>query len=265
MARSDRARSARRGGRRPRAARPRGKRARREAGQHQPRRQGGEGRPALRLRRARRRRRRQGPGRLRHRQGARGAGGDPQGDRAGQAPHDPRAAARGPHAASRRASATTAPARSSCARAVPGTGIIAGGPMRAIFEALGVQDVVAKSVGTSNPHNMMKATFAALTSCASPRSVAARRGKKVERDPRPRARPATARAARWRAESAIRWLQIGSPIGRQADQQDDAAGASVSTSCTAGACSSDTPDGARHDRQGAPHRASSRIRPPCAA
>ncbi len=61
----------------------------------------------------------------------------------------------------------------------PGTGIIAGGPMRAIFEALGVQDVVAKSVGTSNPHNMIKATFEALDRSVSPRSVAARRGKKV--------------------------------------------------------------------------------------
>jgi small subunit ribosomal protein S5 len=60
-----------------------------------------------------------------------------------------------------------------------GTGIIAGGPMRAIFEALGVQDVVAKSIGSSNPHNMIKATFAALTHTTSPRAVAARRGKKV--------------------------------------------------------------------------------------
>ena len=60
-----------------------------------------------------------------------------------------------------------------------GTGIIAGGPMRAIFEALGVQDVVAKSVGTSNPHNMIKATFEALSRAASPRAVATRRGKKV--------------------------------------------------------------------------------------
>lgn len=63
--------------------------------------------------------------------------------------------------------------------AVPGTGVIAGGPMRAIFETMGVQDVVAKSVGTSNPHNMMKATFAALSSCVSPRSIASKRGKKV--------------------------------------------------------------------------------------
>jgi len=63
--------------------------------------------------------------------------------------------------------------------AKPGTGIIAGGPMRAIFESLGLHDVVAKSVGSSNPHNMIKATFAALAGISSPRSVAARRGKKI--------------------------------------------------------------------------------------
>ena len=60
-----------------------------------------------------------------------------------------------------------------------GTGVIAGGPMRAIFESLGVQDVVAKSTGSSNPHNMIKATFAALNKIGSPRLVAAKRGKKV--------------------------------------------------------------------------------------
>jgi len=60
-----------------------------------------------------------------------------------------------------------------------GTGVIAGGPMRAIFEALGMQDVVAKSTGTSNPHNMIKATFEALKNVRSPRSVAAKRSKKV--------------------------------------------------------------------------------------
>ena len=61
----------------------------------------------------------------------------------------------------------------------PGTGIIAGGPMRAVFETMGVHDVVAKSVGSANPHNMVKATFAALKGMMSPRVVAARRGKKV--------------------------------------------------------------------------------------
>ena len=60
-----------------------------------------------------------------------------------------------------------------------GTGIIAGGPMRAVFESLGVADVVTKSVGTSNPYNMIRATFEALKDQSSPRSVAQRRGKKV--------------------------------------------------------------------------------------
>ncbi|MDG6078466.1 30S ribosomal protein S5 [Erythrobacter litoralis] len=63
--------------------------------------------------------------------------------------------------------------------APPGTGIIAGGPMRAVFESLGVSDVVTKSVGTSNPYNMIRATFDALTDQTSPKSVAQRRGKKV--------------------------------------------------------------------------------------
>ena len=60
-----------------------------------------------------------------------------------------------------------------------GTGIIAGGPMRAVFESLGVADVVTKSVGTSNPYNMIRATFEALKDQTSPRQVAQRRGKKV--------------------------------------------------------------------------------------
>jgi small subunit ribosomal protein S5 len=65
-------------------------------------------------------------------------------------------------------------------RAAPaGTGIIAGGPMRAVFETLGMGDVVAKCLGSANPHNMVKATFAALQRCTSPRAVATRRGKKV--------------------------------------------------------------------------------------
>ncbi|HHN66980.1 MAG TPA: 30S ribosomal protein S5 [Thermopetrobacter sp.] len=63
--------------------------------------------------------------------------------------------------------------------APPGTGIIAGGPMRAVFEALGVADVVAKSIGSSNPYNMVRATFNALSKAENPRRVAARRGKKV--------------------------------------------------------------------------------------
>ncbi len=74
--------------------------------------------------------------------------------------------------------------------AVAGTGIIAGGPLRAVFETLGIGDVVAKSLGSRNPHNMVKATFAALERCASPRSVANRRGKKVSELFRREAQPA---------------------------------------------------------------------------
>lgn len=60
-----------------------------------------------------------------------------------------------------------------------GTGVIAGGPMRAVFDCLGIQDVVAKAVGSSNPYNMVNATLDALKSMESPRQIAARRGKKV--------------------------------------------------------------------------------------
>ena len=60
-----------------------------------------------------------------------------------------------------------------------GTGVIAGGPMRAVFEALGIQDIVAKSVGSSNPHNMVRATFEALKSSSSPKLIAIRRGLKI--------------------------------------------------------------------------------------
>ena len=63
--------------------------------------------------------------------------------------------------------------------AAPGTGIIAGGPMRALFESLGIKDVVAKSIGTSNPHNMLKATFNAFKQSESPKSTAAKRSKKI--------------------------------------------------------------------------------------
>ncbi|MEP3225841.1 MAG: 30S ribosomal protein S5 [Parasphingorhabdus sp.] len=63
--------------------------------------------------------------------------------------------------------------------APPGTGIIAGGPMRAVFESLGVADVVTKSNGTSNPYNMIRATFVALADQTSPKAVSQRRGKKV--------------------------------------------------------------------------------------
>ena len=63
--------------------------------------------------------------------------------------------------------------------AAPGTGIIAGGPMRALFESLGIKDVVAKSTGTSNPHNMLKATLNAFKMSESPKSIASKRSKKI--------------------------------------------------------------------------------------
>lgn len=79
-----------------------------------------------------------------------------------------------------------------------GTGIIAGGPMRAVFECLGVHDVVTKSVGSSNPYNMIRATFDALTNQMAPRYVAAKRGRKINeifgRKPREKSDEATAGA-----------------------------------------------------------------------
>lgn len=63
--------------------------------------------------------------------------------------------------------------------AAPGTGVIAGGPLRAVFEVLGIHDVVAKSLGSSNPYNMVKAAFAAFEKMESPRMIASRRSKRV--------------------------------------------------------------------------------------
>ena len=84
--------------------------------------------------------------------------------------------------------------------AAQGTGIIAGGPMRAVFEALGVADVVTKSVGTNNPYNMIRATFASLVEQTSPKSVAQRRGKKIA-DLMARRGDISARAAEVEAEA----------------------------------------------------------------
>jgi small subunit ribosomal protein S5 len=84
-----------------------------------------------------------------------------------------------------------------------GTGIIAGGPMRAVFEALGVQDVVAKAIGSNNPYSMVNATFAALENMQSPRHVASRRNKKVSDV------VAGREAARTAAEEAVDAAQEG--------------------------------------------------------
>jgi small subunit ribosomal protein S5 len=94
--------------------------------------------------------------------------------------------------------------------AVAGTGIIAGGPMRAVFETLGINDIVAKSTGTSNPYNMVRATFDALKRVDSPRSVASRRGLKVSELQARRGETAV---------EAIVVQQIGSPIRREKSQR----------------------------------------------
>jgi ribosomal protein S5, bacterial/organelle type len=107
-----------------------------------------------------------------------GPRGDPQGDRVGEAQFDARALREGRtlhHDIAGRHGAGRVYLRAAPA----GTGIIAGGPMRAVFETLGIQDVVAKSIGSSNPYNMVRATFDALKHQDSPRSVAARRNIKV--------------------------------------------------------------------------------------
>ncbi len=112
-------------------------------------------------------------------------------------------------------------------RAAPaGTGIIAGGPMRAVFESLGVHDVVAKSQGSSNPYNMIRATFDALAREDSPRSVAQRRNLKVstiqsrrqgvEADASDFVRPEAAMTT----EKTITLVQISSAIGRPGPQRD---------------------------------------------
>jgi small subunit ribosomal protein S5 len=113
--------------------------------------------------------------------------------------------------------------------APPGTGIIAGGPMRAVFETLGMQDVVAKSLGSSNPYNMVRATFDALKRQDSPRSVASRRNIKVstlqarrqERASRPptELRRAPQEHHMSKTDRVIKIEQTGSPIRRHHSQR----------------------------------------------
>ena len=111
--------------------------------------------------------------------------------------------------------------------ATAGTGIIAGGPMRAVFETLGIGDVVAKSLGSRNPHNMVKATFDALTALRQPalgRHAARQEGVRPARPPR-RRRPRRQRSEappRTQAEvtpKTLRVTQTGSGFGRKPGQQ----------------------------------------------
>jgi small subunit ribosomal protein S5 len=108
-------------------------------------------------------------------------------------------------------------------RAAPaGTGIIAGGPMRAVFESVGMQDVVAKSKGSSNPYNMVRATFDALKKQTSPRSVAARRGKKVSDVMRRRGGEAAGSSSMAKAAKSgktIKVQQVHSPQRRPSEQR----------------------------------------------
>ena len=155
-------------------------------------------------------------------------------------------------------------------RAAPaGTGIIAGGPMRAVFETLGIQDVVAKSIGSSNPYNMVRATFDALKRLDSPRSVAARRNIKVStlqsrRDRRRRRsgrrittsalyRRVTEFKTMAKAAKMIKVEQTGSAIRRHHSQRATLIGLNLNkigrVERTQGhACHS------RHDRQGSASR-----------
>ena len=100
-----------------------------------------------------------------------------------------------------------------------GTGIIAGGPMRAVFEMLGVQDVVAKSIGSQNPYNMIRATIDGLKLEASPRMVAQRRGKKVaDILPKARRRPGRVHPS---GRRGLRRANHGQDYRRQADRLSD--------------------------------------------
>ena len=107
--------------------------------------------------------------------------------------------------------------------APPATGVIAGGPMRAVLETLGVQDVVAKSTGSSNPYNMVRATFEALKVQSSPRQIAAKRGKKVGdilgRRADGASSPEAIEGLVMAEAKTITVRQTGSPIRREKDQR----------------------------------------------
>ena len=140
--------------------------------------------------------------------------------------------------------------------APPGTGVIAGGPMRAVLETLGVQDVVGKSVGSSNPYNMVRATFEALKAQSSPRQVAAKRGKKVSDVIGRRADGASADADRRRRRISSMANSHRSPDRQPDPPQEGPArhpGRPGPQPPRPRLDAGGHPLGARHDRQGRPH------------
>ncbi len=140
--------------------------------------------------------------------------------------------------------------------AAAGTGIIAGGPLRAVFETLGIGDVVAKSLGSRNPHNMVKAAFAALQRCASPRSVATGAARRwpscsARREATPTRRRAAPPRRRRPPMPKVRVTQIGVAGRAQAGPAGDADRARAEQDA-ADARAGGYALGARHDPQGGP-------------
>ncbi len=141
-----------------------------------------QGRPAVRLHGAHRRGRRRRPGRLRLRQGARSAGRHLEGDGAGAQEHDQRQPAQR-HAALRGQGRTRGYSRATCSPPADGTGVIAGGGMRAVLECAGVRNVLAKSYGSRNPINVVRATINALAKRALARRHRGQARQDSRRDP----------------------------------------------------------------------------------
>ena len=222
---------------------------------HQPRRQGGEGWPSVQLCRPGRGRRPEGSRRLRRRQGARGAGGDPQGDRARQARHDPRADEGRPHAAPRHEGRFGA-GKVVMRTAVAGTGIIAGGPLRAIFETLGMGDVVAKcsaaATRTTWSRRPSRPCPHAYPACG--RAPARQEGFETcsrPRRPRPRQRRSRQAASVRRRKKTVKGDPDGVTDGPQAGPEGNV-GRAWTEQDAAHAGAGGYALGARHDPQGCP-------------